>query len=136
MPANAETLMRSRFSAYKLELSDYIQSTWADSTRPKKHKLNFGAEKIVWQNLEIVDTKKGGASDDKGIVEFKATYRKDGEEHILHEISRFVKSHGRWVYLDGVIKPAGVEIPTYNQGKNAPCPCGSGKKFKRCCGAA
>jgi SEC-C motif domain protein len=136
LPLTAEALMRSRFSAYKLDLTDYIQLTWENSTRPKKNKLNFGGEKIDWLKLEIVDVKKGEASDSKGIVEFKAYFQKDGEEQTLHEISRFVKNNGRWVYLDGVVKPSGAQIQQLNEGKNAPCPCGSGKKFKRCCGAA
>ena len=80
--------------------------------------------------------KKGASTDTKGIVEFKAYYNKDGEEHVLHEVSRFVRTNGRWLYLDGMVKPAGGLIRQLNEGKNAPCPCGSGKKFKRCCGAA
>lgn len=127
--------MRSRFAAYKLDLAGYIQSTWANSTRPKSTKPNFGGERIEWQRLEIIDSKRGGVADDKGIVEFKAYYLRDGEEAVLHEISRFVKVNNAWFYLDGVIKPEGDTIKTMNLGKNAPCPCGSGKKFKRCCGA-
>ena len=69
------------------------------------------------------------------MVAFKAFYNQDGEEHVMNEISRFTKTNGRWFYLDGVIKSMGkVDLQT-NQGKNALCSCGSGKKFKRCCGA-
>jgi SEC-C motif-containing protein len=52
----------------------------------------------------------------------------------MHEISRFVKTNLHWLYLDGVVKAAGKVGQTEDQGKNAPCACGSGKKFKRCCG--
>jgi len=134
-PATSDALMRSRFSAYALDNMVYIQATWDSRTRPKEDKLNFDAENILWNKLEIISTKKGGASDSKGMVEFKAYYTKDGEDHILHETSHFVKSNGCWFYLDGVVKSAGKIIPQLNEGKNAPCPCGSGKKFKRCCGA-
>lgn len=135
-PETAEVLMRSRFSAYVLDMTDYIQASWDASTRPKEDKLNFGGEKIDWQRLEILDTKKGGSADSKGIVEFKAYYDKDGEAQQLHEVSRFIKTNGRWFYLDGVVKSVDKIIPQLKEGKNAPCPCGSGKKFKRCCGAS
>lgn len=128
--------MRSRFAAYALDITNYIQSTWDANTRPKEDKLNFGGEKIEWWRLEILETQKGDAADNKGIVEFKAFYGKDGDEQVLHEISRFVKTNGRWFYVDGVVKSVGKIIPQLKEGKNAPCPCGSGKKFKRCCGAS
>jgi SEC-C motif-containing protein len=133
LPATAEALMRSRFVAYALDNVGYILATWDVAGRPEK--IDFSEENIDWQRLEIIDTKKGGIKDNKGIVEFKAYYLKDGEEYMLHEISRFAKTNGRWFYLDGVVKKVGKIIQQTNQGKNAPCPCGSGKKSKRCCGA-
>ncbi len=133
-PETAEALMRSRFTAYVMDITGYIQTSWDTSTRPKEDKLNFGGEKLDWQRLEILDTKKGGAADSKGIVDFKAYYSKDGEDHILHETSRFIKTNGRWLYLDGVVKTVGKVVTQIKEGKNAPCACGSGKKFKRCCG--
>ncbi len=135
LPATAEALMRSRYAAYALNKSDYLLETWDAPTRPKTEKIDFSKEKLEWQRLEIVDTKKGGQSDSKGIVEFKAFYLENGEPHMLHEVSRFVKTNGRWLYVDGVVKKVGKIIQQSNQGKNAPCTCGSGKKFKRCCGA-
>ncbi len=132
--ATAESLMRSRFVAYALDDLAYIELTWDNNTRPEVDKLNFGGEDIAWQKLEIISTQKGEAVDAKGIVEFKAYYRKDDEDHVLHEVSRFVKSGGRWFYVDGVVKKVGKVIVQNNQGKNSPCPCGSGKKYKRCCG--
>jgi SEC-C motif-containing protein len=48
-------------------------------------------------------TKKGGVNDDKGRVEFNAFYVQDGEERLIHEISRFKKISGRWFYVDGVL---------------------------------
>nr|WP_272901721.1 YchJ family protein [Methylomicrobium sp. RS1] len=133
MPFTAEALMRSRFTAYAQRNADYLRETWDSDKCPDS--IDFSRETAVWQHLEIVDTKKGGPQDDKGLVEFKAYYLQDGEACVLHEVSRFVKKEGRWLYLDGVIKSLGKIGSTVNLGKNAPCPCGSGKKFKRCCGA-
>lgn len=126
--------MRSRFSAYALDNTEYVQETWDANTRPKPEQIKFSEEKINWQRLEIIDTKKGGIKDNKGIVEFKAFYLNNGEDFMLHEVSRFIKKNDRWYYVDGVVKKVGKIIQQSNQGKNAPCPCGSGKKFKRCCG--
>jgi SEC-C motif domain protein len=133
LPATAEKLMRSRFTAYALDNTDYILATWDAAVQPEK--VDFSEEKLAWQRLEIIDTKKGDIKDNKGIVEFKAFYLNNGEDYMLHEISRFAKANGRWFYVDGVVKKIGKIIQQSNQGKNAPCSCGSGKKFKRCCGA-
>ncbi|WP_026604297.1 YchJ family protein [Methylomonas sp. 11b] len=131
-PPTAEALMRSRFSAYAQRNVDYLLNTWETSKRPAA--IDFSKETAQWQKLVIVDTKKGGTHDSKGMVEFKAFYRQDGEDYFMHEISRFVKTDSRWLYLDGVIKAAGKVAISTDTGRNAPCACGSGKKFKRCCG--
>jgi SEC-C motif-containing protein len=124
--------MRSRYSAYVLRNAKYLQETWDSTKRPEA--IDFSREKITWLRLEITDIKKGSAKDTKGIVAFKAFYSEDGEGCVMNEISRFNKRSGRWYYLDGVIKSMGKIDMRTNQGKNAPCACGSGKKFKRCCG--
>jgi SEC-C motif-containing protein len=133
IPATAVTLMRSRYTAYVLRNVVYLQETWDVSLRPNV--IDFSRENINWLRLEITDIKKGEAKDSKGVVAFKAFYSQDGEEHVMNEISRFTKTNGRWFYLDGVIKSMGKVDQQTNLGKNAPCACGSGKKFKRCCGA-
>jgi SEC-C motif-containing protein len=132
-PATAEALMRSRFTAYALRNADYLQNTWDAAGRPEA--IDFSKETVEWLRLEIAKVKKGGAKDNKGVVEFKAYYLQDGEEYVMNEISQFVKRANGWFYLDGVVKSIGKVGLQANQGKNAPCPCGSGKKFKRCCGA-
>lgn len=129
----AEALMRSRFSAYALALTDYIIKTWAGGVQPEK--IDFSEEPITWKRLEIVSTKKGGLKDSKGIVEFKAYHSRNDEERVMHEISRFIKTNGRWFYLNGVVKSLSNVVQQANEGKKAPCSCGSGKKYKRCCGA-
>lgn len=133
LPATAETLMRSRFTAYAMRDAGYLSSTWDAAKCPEV--IDFSKEKAEWHRMEIIETKKGGAQDSKGLVEFKAYFIQDGEEYALHEISRFIKNNNRWYYLDGVIKSIAKVGLNTNLGKNAPCSCGSGKKYKRCCGA-
>jgi SEC-C motif-containing protein len=97
----AEALMRSRYSAYVFQNSEYLLMTWHKTTRPKS--LDFSKDNTMWQKLEILHTKKGGAKDEKGRMEFKAFYIQDGETRLMHEISRFKKIAGRWFYVDGVL---------------------------------
>jgi SEC-C motif-containing protein len=121
----AEALMRSRYSAYVLKNSAYLNDTWHPSTRPVA--LDVSSDDTEWRRLEVVGTEKGAETDSEGVVEFAAWFQ-GGQ---LHERSRFVREEGRWFYLDGeILPPHQQEKP----GRNAPCPCGSGKKYKRCCG--
>jgi len=131
-PVTAEALMRSRFTAYASKNESYLLETWSKSKRPEK--IDFSKEEAVWTKLDIVKTKKGTKKESKGIVEFKAYYTLENEAYVMTEISRFIKSAGRWFYLDGIVKSVAKVDQQSNQGKNAPCSCGSGKKFKRCCG--
>jgi SEC-C motif-containing protein len=131
-PETAEILMRSRFTAYARRNDAYLLATWDVGQRPES--IDFSKEQAEWQRLEIINCKKGGKTDTKGLVEFKAYYLLDGKEHVMHELSRFKKAGSRWLYLDGLVKSVGKVGLQTNQGKNAPCSCGSGKKFKRCCG--
>lgn len=130
----AETLMRSRYSAFVLQLSEYVLATWDKTTRPKT--LDFEEDQTVWTRLEILNCKKGLAKDEKGLVEFKAHYQLHDKEYILHELSRFVRRQGQWFYLDGTVKAIAKPKVETALGLNAACACGSGKKFKRCCGKA
>ena len=88
-----------------------------------------------WRGLEIVSTKKGGEDDTEGTVEFVAQYARHGKEEFHHELAEFAKAEGRWYFVDGKLvgkKPFVRDEPKV--GRNDPCPCGSSKKFKKCCG--
>lgn len=124
--------MRSRFTAYAHRNEAYLLSTWETSKKPDG--IDFSKEHAEWYRLEILNVRKGQKSDHKGLVEFKAYFLHDKEEHFMHELSRFKKTAGRWYYLDGLVKSTGKVKSQTNLGRNAPCLCGSGKKFKRCCG--
>ncbi len=127
MATTAEALMRSRFSAFVLKNSAYLLASWQSSTRPPE--LDLSDDETHWQRLHIMASEQGTAGDSTGYVEFAAFY--DGGQ--LHERSRFVREEGRWVYVDGEILPP---VEPVKVGRNDPCPCGSGKKYKKCCGAS
>lgn len=90
--------MRSRFSAFVLGDAGYLLSSWHPETRPSTVELD---DAVTWRRLQIVDTHAGGVDDDAGVVEFRATYVRDGQHGVLHERSRFTRTGGRWFYLDG-----------------------------------
>lgn len=116
--------MRSRFTAYARRDAAYLLASWDAGKRPAS--LDFSKETALWHSLQIINCKKGGVTNGKGIVEFKAFYSQDGIEYFMHEISRFVKTGQRWLYLDGVIKAEAGS----NTGGNALYTHGGGKKFK------
>ena len=96
---DAESLMRSRYSAYVLGLEDYLLATWHASTRPAA--LNLAAEpRPKWLGLEIKASTQTG---DAATVEFVARCKLGGRAQRMHEISRFVHEDGRWYYVDGVV---------------------------------
>ena len=94
---DAAALMRSRYSAYVLKLSAYLLATWHPSTRPAA--LDLASDNTKWLGLEV--KKHLTESENSATVEFIARYKISGRAHRLHEISRFVREDGRWLYVDG-----------------------------------
>lgn len=99
-PETAAALMRSRFEAFRDGDAAWLLTSWHPSTRPSSLDLS---DNPTWRGLQIVQTVAGGPDDEKGIVEFRATYLlPGGGVGIQHERSRFIRSKGRWYYLDAV----------------------------------
>jgi len=94
---DAPSLMRSRYSAYVLGLSDYLLATWHQSTRPET--MEPDPPGLKWLGLDV---KRSAVQDaDHATVEFVARSKLGGRAHRLHEVSRFVREDGRWFYVDG-----------------------------------
>lgn len=100
---SAEQLMRSRFSAFALQLHDYLLQTWCDKSRPKSLDLKDQPE---WVNLTIWRKEGGELLDQTGQVEFSAFYRlANGKLGEMRELSDFErKANGQWCYKNGVVK--------------------------------
>jgi SEC-C motif-containing protein len=93
----AEALMRSRYSAYVLDLTDYLRDTWHPDTRPVHIEPNPTG--LKWLGLDV---KRHTVQDAQhACVEFVARSRLHGKGQRMHEISRFVREDGRWLYIDG-----------------------------------
>lgn len=128
--------MRSRYSAFTVADIDYIEKTTDPSMRStfdREGTLEW-AKNSEWLGLEIVSTKDGTETDNSGIVEFVAKFKYEGVARDHHERSDFRKRDGQWFFVDGKIVQAPVRVEN-RIGRNDPCTCGSGKKYKKCCGA-
>lgn len=135
----AEALMRSRYCAFVKEDVAYLKKTLTpDQQRDfsEKETLRW-AKESEWLGLEIIRTEEeGGEEDDKGVVEFVARFRFEDREQEHRETARFEKKDGNWLYAGALNTPANrVQREGPKLGRNDPCPCGSGKKYKKCCGA-
>lgn len=131
----AVALMRSRYSAFAKGEMDYIYNTHHESTRGEldMDSVKTWALDSEWLGLEIRETEKGGEQDAEGKVEFKCKFIFNGQEQTHHELSTFVKEKGQWYFVDGALRNNTVRRNTPKVGRNDPCPCGSGKKAKKCC---
>lgn len=107
----AEALMRSRYSAYALAqgrgtaapaLLEYLMNTWHPSTAPAE--LELGP--MNWTGLEVLHRQESG---DAAVVEFVAHHKVNGRAARLHEVSRFVREAGAWLYVDGATTSGGPD---------------------------
>ena len=134
----AAELMRARYTAYTRAEMGFLEASLHPDARADHDPENARewAENSEWHGLEIIGSEAGGPGDETGRVEFSASYTYDGETQRYHEIAEFERIEGVWYFREGrpgIRKPVVREEPKV--GRNDPCPCGSGRKFKRCCGA-
>lgn len=136
----AEQLMRSRYSAFVVNAFDYLVATHHASTRSANERAELEAQskQLTWLTLQVLDatqssneqsnTAQAMPSDKYSEVEFKAWFAIGRQLHNLHERSRFMREEDHWFYVDAVFcRDERVDI-----GRNDPCFCGSGRKFKHC----
>lgn len=125
-----EKLMRARYSAHVLKLADFVVQTYHSSCKAEQQRADIEASiQLNWQKLDVISAPTVRNSE-QGYVEFKAYLEEQGQVQCMHERSRFVKENGLWYYIDGVFPGDKANTP----GRNDPCFCGSGKKYKKCCG--
>ncbi len=125
----AEQLMRSRYCAFVQKEIDYIIQTTVPAQQHllNRQELLDWATETHWQKLDVLQHKMLGKQHAQ--VEFKAyfvTADQPEKQHIHHECSAFVKIGEQWYFIDPT-------VPN-NMTMKQPCFCGSGKKFKHCCG--
>lgn len=130
LPRTALALMRSRYSAYCKKNAEYLIDSWHPECNMNSHYSSIIAsfEQTQWTGLKIINPGQGSDLIKEDFVEFIAHFvdTQTSRTSIIHERSRFLLSENKWYYIDGV-KPS--------VGRNDPCPCGSSKKYKKCCSA-
>lgn len=129
-PDTPELLMRSRYSAYTVANINYIEKTMcgpASQHFSREDSLRW-ATGVVWLGLEVLSSSVT-ANGQSGEVEFIARFMQKGECIAMRERSVFQKNDGRWYYCSAKSHADTVESKV---GRNDSCPCGSGKKFKKC----
>jgi SEC-C motif-containing protein len=129
----AEALMRSRYSAFVHRKLDHVERTNApeiaeDFNRAEAERL---AEECDWHGLQILNVKETG---DTAQVEFVIKFKRDGHDMAQAELASFRRENGQWLYESGQLNLQQNQRIVTKVGRNDPCPCGSGKKAKKCCG--
>ncbi|MEZ9903154.1 YchJ family protein [Vibrio breoganii] len=137
-PSNAltpEQLMRARYCAHELRLVEFVVHTYHPSCNAAAE-ADVIAESVHgdWKKLEVVSTEPG-KDDYEGYVTFNAYFIEDKRQYSFTEKSRFIKEDGQWFYIDGEMYDYPLPVKKREIGRNDPCVCGSGKKYKKCCGS-
>ncbi len=140
--ATAEELMCSRYSAFAIGAIDWIidshhPETVGEVDRDEVEQWATGSE---WLGLKIRSTEDGGTDDDEGVVTFRARYKVQSQQVDHVERAHFRRDNGAWRFHSVLEDEDGPQLvpvgPASEVGRNDPCPCGSGKKYKKCHGGA
>ena len=132
----AEELMRARYSAFVVGAIDFIVASTHSRTRSEieVQYIREWSQTSTWRGLQIFETKS--VNDNKAFVSFEALFTQAGKDQSHREKGQFERENGKWRFVTGEeLKNPTVRYETPRTGRNEPCPCGSGKKYKKCCGA-
>jgi len=135
-PETAEALMRARYTALTVGDIKFLSDTLSDDIRAGFDEIETQktSKNAQWKALDIREIIDGGVHDETGSIEYVARFRLDGQSRIHHERSKFARENGRWLCVGGQVNPKSSPRQTVQVGRNDPCLCGSGKKYKKCCG--
>jgi SEC-C motif-containing protein len=137
MAETAEALIRARYTAYTLEKVEFLLHTMGPEVRVDLDPVEAAriAREADWLGLEIRSICGDQAGDTEAEIEYLAKFRLDGQLRIHHERAHLHRSEEGWMVHGGEVNPKDPPRRVEKVGRNDPCPCGSGKKFKKCCGA-
>lgn len=138
-PPTAEALMRARYCAFVVGNVDYVINTHDPKKRSdvSRKSIEEWSSESDWHGLEVISTVYGQAEDFKGNVTFVAHFTHEGERREHRESAQFRRVGPNWYFVDSKIRYGDPAVRSEDKvGRNDPCPCDSGKKYKKCCGAA
>jgi SEC-C motif-containing protein len=126
--------MRSRYTAFVQRKLDHIERTHAPEVRHdfNRAEAERAASDIDWRGLEIHEANEKG---EFGTIAFSILFRRGGQDLRQYEVARFRRIDGGWFYTGGEVSAKHPPVHVVKTGRNEPCPCNSGKKYKKCCGA-
>lgn len=130
--------MRARYCAFVTrQIGDFLRDTLTDGKRGEfnRREVELSARDAEGLGFEVKAVTDGGPDDESGTVEYVARFRMRGKTQLHHELATFRRQDGRWLYADGKVNPKAEPRQVVKVGRNDPCSCGSGQKFKKCCGA-
>ena len=128
----AEQLMRSRFTAHAVEDFEYLHNTYVPTVDTPYETEEYDSH-INWTKL-VIHSHEPDVRPGISHVDFSAYFAEKGREGVMHEKSEFIQRDGVWLFNRPLREgPAPVKASP-KVGRNDPCPCGSGKKYKKCCG--
>ena len=131
--ATAGQLMRSRFTAHVVGDYRHLHRTYLGTAR-QPYAEPTGEPDVDWTRL-VIHQEEPGTRPGTAFVDFSAYYDAEGREGALHEKAEFAQVDGHWIYTRAVREgPAPIKSTAPKVGRNDPCPCGSERKFKHCCG--
>lgn len=136
-PKTAEACLRARYCAFVKHEIDFILDSHHPKTRNELNRsdVETWSKGSSWLGLEIKESTGGGAQDEAGTIVFCARYRAQGKDQQHWENALFEKLDGSWMFVDAQESKQGtVRRVDPKVGRNDPCPCGSGKKYKKCHG--
>jgi SEC-C motif-containing protein len=124
--------MRARFTAHAVHDYKFLHDSYR-GTAGKPYAPEDGEPSIVWTRLEI-HAHETTDNPDRSFVDFSAYGTEEGVEKVMHEKAEFLRIDGSWLYNREMrLGPAPYKSAHPKVGRNDPCPCGSGKKYKHCC---
>lgn len=126
--------MRARYSAHVLGLVDFVVDTYHPDCHAHTQRQEIAnTVELNWCHLRVISSEIDSSDDAQGFVEFRAQYLEDDKLYSMQELSRFIRQDKQWFYVDGSFDEQN-QSPVVRIKRNDPCPCGSNKKFKKCCG--
>ena len=129
----AEQLMRSRFTAHVAHDYEHLHRTYVKTAKEPYVAEEQDEGGREWTRL-VIHSHEAGPKPYVAFVDFTAYYREGDKELAFPEKAEFQKIEGDWIYTRPVRQgPAPIKATQAKVGRNDPCPCGSGKKYKQCC---
>ena len=133
-PESPRKLLEARYKAFANGTVDFIIDSHHPETRAQVDRtaIETWSKGSQWEGLDIQDEKLSG---EKAFITFTVRYSKDLKTVNHTELAEFRQQEGRWYYFDSEFPPpVSIRREGDKVGRNDPCTCGSGKKFKKCHG--